>query len=129
MEKSEYNKNYYSSDKPYPVRLHHLKIFVDKFAADNDTSRSAVIRKALEFYFQEQLMENALLVAARYMELIDLIKLDYTFKEALVKLNIDRRMFNLGITPNEKRQIEMHIRISNQRLLEMQGKILFNKSI
>ena len=123
MEKSEYNKNYYSSDKPYPVRLHHLKIFVDKFAADNDTSRSAVIRKALEFYFQEQLMENALLVAARYMELIDLIKLDYTLKEALAKLNIDRRMFNLGINPNEKRQIEMHIRISNQRLLERQGKM------
>lgn len=103
--KSEHNKKYYETHSPYPVRLGILQDIIQEKAFESDQSRHWVILDALEKCFWPDVIERAKGVATLFNEVVNLIKRDLTFKEALDELNINEKLFIIGLSDVQARSL------------------------
>lgn len=103
--KMAHNKRNYEAHKPYPVRLGILRDLIYADAFEKDQSAHWCIVRALEKYYWPQLITMAINVATVYPEVLRLVKLQTSLAEALAELRVDAKLFMIGITTEEEKEL------------------------
>lgn len=103
--KTEHNKKYYEAHSPYPVRLGILDDIIRDKAAESDQSKHWIIVDALEKCFWEDVKELAKKVSSTYNNVKRLIQQDLTLKEAITELRINEKLFIIGLTDEQAREL------------------------
>lgn len=116
LTKHDHNKKNYAQHKPYPVRLGILKELIMNEAIQSDRSGHYIIIKKLEECFAPQLRVLEQQAAARFTEVLELLKLDWNSTDALKKLKIDKTLFFRGINNEQRNEIAFYTRRTQEKI-------------
>ena len=105
LTKTEHNKRNYSLNKPYPVRLGIIKEIAMECAFENEYSLHYVLVRKLEEVFWPQILIKAAVAASKYGEVLRLVKKEYTLKEACVHLSVHEKLFIIGISDEQAKEL------------------------
>lgn len=105
LTKTEHNKRNYNQNKPYPVRLGIIKEIAMECAFENEYSLHYVLVRKLEEVFWPQILVKASVAAGRFADVLRLVKKEYTLKEACTQLSVHEKLFIIGISDEQAKEL------------------------